>query len=113
GDVPRGTRVLGVDLGGRSRADAERLLRERVAGHAADPVRIRLDGRYHELAAARHCLRVDVDRSIDRAIRGTARLAGHHDVPPVVRLDRNRLDEALRALIDPARVTMRRPGITF
>ncbi len=113
GDVPRGTRVLGVDLGGRSRADAERLLRDRVAGHAADPVRIRLDGRYLELAAAKLCLRVDVDRTVDRAIHGGARLAGHRDVPPVVRLDRNRLEAALRALIDPARVTMRRPGITF
>jgi hypothetical protein len=45
GDVPRGTRVLGVDLGAKSRSEAERLLRDSFGPRAAEPVRVNLDGK--------------------------------------------------------------------
>jgi hypothetical protein len=108
GDVPRGTHVLGVDLGARSRSEAEQILRDHVAGRAGDAVRIRLDGRGVRLRPADIGLSLDVDATVGRAIRTGAR-----DVPPVVRLDPDRLEAELRRRLDPARLTMRRPGISF
>src|SRR3954453_11798117 len=45
GDVPRGTRVLGVDLGAESRRDAERKLTEPSRPRAGEPVTVDLDGK--------------------------------------------------------------------
>jgi hypothetical protein len=97
GDVPRGTRVLGLDLGGMSRTEAERALADRVAGHAADPVRIRLDGRDHSLRPADIDLRLAVDATVGKAMKGGVRLRGHRDVVPVVWLDQAKLEAALRS----------------
>jgi hypothetical protein len=108
GDVPRGVRVLGVDLGGLSRSEAERKLGEHLAAWVGGPARIRLDGRDLVLDAAALHLRIDVDLSVGRAIR-----ADRPDVAPVVRLNRGRLEKELRARLPAGRVTMRRPGITF
>nr|WP_296069636.1 VanW family protein [uncultured Actinoplanes sp.] len=108
GDVPRGTRVLGTDLGAMSRTEAEQALHDRVDAHAGDAVRIRLDGRGVRLAPAAIGLRLDVDATVGRAIRG-----GPGDVLPVVRLDRARLEAELRRRIPADRITVRLPGISF
>ncbi len=113
GDVPRGTRVLGLDLGAKSRTVAEQALREHVAGRVTAPARVRLDGRDVEVPAAEAGLRLDVDATVGRAMRAGTRLTGHRDVAPVVRVDRGRLEAALRRKIDRARITMRKPGIAF
>ncbi|GIE99019.1 VanW family protein [Paractinoplanes rishiriensis] len=113
GDLPRGTRILGVDLGGLARNDAEHRLREHLTRHGHHPVRLRLDGHPVELAATEVGLRVEVALSVGRAIRGRLSLIGHHEVPPVVLVDRARLESALRARLNPGRVTVRPPAITF
>ena len=96
GDVPRGTRVLGVDLGGKSRTEAEQALHERFDRRADDPVVIVLDGSRISVAPKDIGLRLDVDATVGRAIRGPARLFGSHLVAPAVRLDPVRLEAVLR-----------------
>ena len=113
GDVPRGTRVLGLELGGKSRTEAEQALRDHVAGLAARPVRIRLDGRAVTLRAADLALRLAVDQTVGKAMRGGVRFAGHRDVAPIVELDETKLERALRRLVLAGRITMRKPGIRF
>ncbi|NMO50466.1 VanW family protein [Actinoplanes sp. TBRC 11911] len=108
GDVPRGVRVLGADLGGLSRTEAEQALHDHVDAQAAAPVHIRLDGHRVRLDPAAVGIRLDVDATVGRAIR-----TGVRDVVPVVRLDRGRLEAELRARVPADRITMRLPGITF
>jgi hypothetical protein len=96
GDVPRGTRVLGVDLGGKSRTEAEQALHERFDRRADDPVAIVLDGSPVSVAPKDVGLRLDVDATVGRAIRSRARLFGTHTVAPAVRLDPVRLEAVLR-----------------
>jgi vancomycin resistance protein YoaR len=108
GDVPRGTRVLGVDLGAMSRTAAEQALHDRIDAQATGPVKIRLDGRRVQLAPADIGVSLDVDATVGRAIRG-----GPGDVLPVVRLDRERLEAELRRRIPADRITVRLPRISF
>ena len=67
GRVPRGTVVAGVEIGGKSRAEALRLIAARVA--APDTVTVTLPGdeRPLRLDAFRVGLRIDPDRTVDRA----------------------------------------------
>ncbi|MET0415052.1 MAG: VanW family protein [Actinoplanes sp.] len=113
GDVPRGTRVLGLDLGAKSRTDAEQALRAHVADRVQAPARVRVDGKPVDLQPADIDLALDVDATVGQAIRSGTRLTGHVDVTPVVRLDQARLEVALRRAMDRTRITMRKPGITF
>jgi hypothetical protein len=108
GDVPRGTQVLGADLGGLSRTCAEQALHDHIDRHAADPVRIRLDGETVQLDPAAIGIWLDVDATVGRAIRG-----GAPDVVPVIRLDRAHLEAELRRRIPADRIMLRRPGLTF
>jgi hypothetical protein len=113
GDVPRGTTVLGVDLGGKSRTEAERILADRLASRAGEPVSIVLDGERITLAPAGIGLRLDVEATVGRAMRGPPRLFGERAVAPVVRVSHNKLGAALRQRIDPAHVTFVKPAITY
>ena len=97
GDVPRGTRVLGVDLGGRSRGEAERALTDAVGPRTGDPVAVDLAGERLSIEAADIALRLDVARTVGRAMRGNPRLSGERTVPPVIELDEARLERLLIA----------------
>ncbi len=101
GDVPRGTHVLGVDLGGRSRTDAERTLHHRFDRPAADPVVAELDGRPISISPAAIGLALDVNLTVGDAIRsGRPLLWGERDSPPVIRLDEARLAAVLGPGVD-------------
>ncbi|MET0424850.1 MAG: VanW family protein [Actinoplanes sp.] len=113
GDVPRGTRVLGVELGALSRTEAEQKLHDRFDPMAADPVRVLLAGQAVSLRPTDLNARVDVDATVGRAMRGGFHLIGQRTVDPVVELDQPRLEAALRKQLDRKRITMRKPAITF
>jgi hypothetical protein len=98
GDVPHGTRMLGVDLGGLSRSEAEAALRRPVAEHAADPVRVSLGGRRVVFPPAALGVEVDVELSVGRAIRS----AGSADLEPVVRVDKRLFGAVLPVDVDRA-----------
>ncbi|BCJ54154.1 hypothetical protein Asp14428_56290 [Actinoplanes sp. NBRC 14428] len=106
GDVPRGTRVLGVDLGGLSRTEAERKLREAVGPRTGDPVRVELGDRVLTVPPADVGLSLNVELSVGKAIRGRPSLFGERNVAPSVQVDDARLDTVLRAgsglAFDPA-----------
>ncbi|MFC0002546.1 VanW family protein [Micromonospora siamensis] len=120
GDVPRGTTVLGAEVGGRSRADAARELRAELDRRAAElnaPVQIRLGARTTTVKPADVGLTVDVDASVAAAERAQAhavdRLVGSRTVPPVVTVDAARLDAALRKGLGSQGRKMTMPAITF
>ena len=105
GDVPRGTRVLGVELGGKSRTDAERTLHDRLDPRAGEPVEVVLDGRPMSIAPAAISMTLNVEETVGRAMRsGQPVLFGQRTCPPVVRLDRAQLVAVLGGRIDKDRI---------
>jgi hypothetical protein len=120
GEVPRGTRVLGVDLGGKSRAEAAAALRAGLAGRGdllTAPVPVQVGGQITQVKPADVGLAVDVDATVAAASRGTPNpfslLFGSRTVRPVVTVDTERLHAVLRKTADKAGQTMRLPAITF
>ena len=99
GDVPRGTSVLGTELGGRSRAAADRELRaelDRRAAALAAPLKVTVGERTAEINPADVGLTVDVAATVAAAAEADAhpvsRLVGSRTVDPVVTVDTDRLD---------------------
>jgi vancomycin resistance protein YoaR len=120
GDVPRGTKVLGAELGGRSRSAADRELRaelERRAAALATPLRITVGERTAEIKPADVGLAVDVPATVAAATEAEAhpvsRLVGSRTVDPVVIIDADRLDAALRAVLGDQVRPMTMPAITY
>jgi hypothetical protein len=102
GDVPRGTRVLGVDLGGRSRTDAERILHHHFDTRAGEPVEVVVGDRHVKVSPSAIGMTLDVDQTVGKAIRsGAPLLTGERTSPPVIRLDRKLLATALGARVRP------------
>ncbi|NES16446.1 MULTISPECIES: VanW family protein [Micromonospora] len=120
GDVPRGTTVLGAELGGRSRADAARALRAELERRSAElntPVKVTVGERSVELKPADIGLAVDVEATVAAAAAVDAhpvsRLVGSRTVDPVVALDTARLDAALRRVMGAQGREMTMPAIIF
>ena len=67
GRVPRGTVVAGVEIGGRSRTEALRLIAARVTAPDTVTVNLPAGERPLKLDAARVGLRIDPDRTLDAA----------------------------------------------
>jgi vancomycin resistance protein YoaR len=119
GEVPRGTSVLGVDLGGKSRAEAVRLLRadlERRDDIQA-PVPVRIGDHTGEVLPAAVGLAIDVEATVAAAVDHRADplslLFGSRKVAPVVTVDPERLDAELRKIADKAGQRMTMPAIRF
>jgi lipoprotein-anchoring transpeptidase ErfK/SrfK len=66
--VPLGMTVAKIDVGGLSRAEAIRRVRQRYARPAMRAVRVDLAGRSHRLGAARAGVEMDIRGAVDRAI---------------------------------------------
>ncbi|XVU24698.1 VanW family protein [Actinoplanes sp. CA-054009] len=113
GDIPRGTEVFGIDLGAKTRAEAQKLVGAEAAVRGRQPVRIRVDGKDVTLPAAAVGLAVDVPATVDAAAGGGFRLFGTRDVAAVVRLDEAKLEAALRKHVASGRIGMKKPGIVF
>ncbi|RSM56843.1 vanomycin resistance protein VanB [Actinoplanes sp. ATCC 53533] len=116
GDVPRGTTVLGLELGGKSRGEAAAALRTHLAGRATqltDPVTVQVAGSVGTVRPADVGLHIDVDASVAAAARGRPQLFGSREVQPVSIVDPQRLDAALRKSLGSAGEQMRMPAIVF
>ncbi|WBB65922.1 VanW family protein [Micromonospora sp. WMMD812] len=120
GDVPRGTSVLGAELGGRSRTDAARELRAELDRRAAElgaPLPVRVGERTAEIKPADVGLTVDVEATVAAAAAADAhpvsRLVGSRSVQPVVTVDVDRLHAALGAAVGDQGKKMTMPAITF
>ncbi|WBC18108.1 VanW family protein [Micromonospora sp. WMMA1998] len=120
GDVPRGTTVLGTELGGRSRADAARALRaelERRADTLTAPLTVTVGEKKTELNPADVGLAIDVDATVAAAAAADAhavsRLVGSRTVEPVVTVDPARLEAALRKAMGSQGREMTMPAIIW
>jgi vancomycin resistance protein YoaR len=115
GDVPRGTTVMGVDLGGLSRADATTRLSDALAGRdtLAAPVKVRIGDKEGSVQPQDVGLAVDVDATVADAARRTPRLWGSGDVPPTVTVDATRLDAALRPQAASVAQALKTPSVTY
>jgi vancomycin resistance protein YoaR len=118
GDVPRGTTILGIDVGGMGRAEAEAALTKGLAQRTeslAAPVPVQIGEAATEIRPEAVGLAVDVPASVARAASGNpmSALFGGREVPPVVTVDPERLDEALRDTADEVSESMTMPAIEF
>lgn len=121
GDVPRGTSVLGIDIGGMSRAEATAALFEGLAQRSemlAAPVAVRLGDAETEILPEAVGLAVDVEGTVAAAaVAGwrnpLAGRSGGRRVDPVVQVDADRLDAALRETAQAAGEAMTMPEIRF
>ncbi|MCW3813223.1 VanW family protein [Micromonospora sp. DR5-3] len=120
GDVPRGTMVLGAELGGRSRAEAVRALRAELDRRAAAlnaPLTVTVGEKKTEVKPADVGLAIDVDATVAAAAAAEAhpvsRLVGSRTVDPVVTVDAARLDATLRQALGDQGREMTMPAIIF
>jgi vancomycin resistance protein YoaR len=121
GDIPRGTTVLGVDLGGKDRAEAAAALRAALDARQADLARsvtVRVGDQKTQLEPATVGLAIDVDATVDTAVASgrnpvAALFGGAHEVDPVVAVDGAKLTAALKPTADKAGQTMVMPAIEF
>ncbi|MBQ0895310.1 VanW family protein [Micromonospora sp. U56] len=120
GDVPRGTTVLGAELGGRSRDEAARELRAELERRAATlnaPLTVLVGEQKAEIRPADVGLAVDVEATVAAAAEADAppvsRLLGSRTVDPVVTVDADRLDAALRGVLGKQGREMTMPAIIF
>ncbi|MFJ8581792.1 VanW family protein [Micromonospora sp. NPDC093277] len=120
GDVPRGTSVLGAELGGRSRADAAHALRtelDRRAETLNAPIAVTVGDKRVEVKPADVGLVIDVDATVAAAAAAQAhpvsRLVGSRTVHPVVTVDSARLDATLAAALGDQGREMTMPAIIF
>ncbi|MDP9797700.1 vancomycin resistance protein YoaR [Catenuloplanes nepalensis] len=106
GDVPRGTRVLGVELGGLTSAEAGARLRADLGGarRLTEPFTVSLAGtEIVKVDPVAIGLAVDVPATI-ASVTGSGRLIGIADVPPVVTVDEAKLHDVLHAAAVRARL---------
>ncbi|MFD9408127.1 VanW family protein [Streptomyces sp. NPDC059989] len=96
GDIASGTQVRGVDIGGMSRAEAERTLARELGPRAAAPLAAGVGDRVEQVAPASLGLSLDTAATADRAARtgygpvgviGRLFASGDPDVEPVIRMD--------------------------
>ncbi|MCX2969683.1 MULTISPECIES: peptidoglycan binding domain-containing protein [Streptomyces] len=102
-DVPNGTTVLGVDIGGSSKAEAVATLEQRLGERATAPLTLEAQGRTHELKPSVAGLSLDTETTVASvtgreynpvAVIGSL-VGGEHPAEPVFTVD----DEKLRAVL--------------
>ncbi|MDG4822904.1 VanW family protein [Asanoa sp. WMMD1127] len=120
GDVPRGTSVLGVDIGGLSRSAATARLHSGLDGRPGldKPITVHVAGDARSVDAQvtpdQIGLAVDVDATVAAAADGGPHLWGGNTVTPTVSLDNAKLDAALRPTVERATFDAATPAsITF
>jgi vancomycin resistance protein YoaR len=124
GTVPRGVTVAGQDIGGLSRADAERRVRAAVEPRTTRPVAVAAGDVTSAVDPRAAGLAVDWTATIDQAgsqplnpITRVRSLFTHREVGVVSRADDDALDSALQQLTSvvnraPAEGTVRFDGVT-
>jgi len=115
-DIPRGTRVLGVDIGGRSQDQAARVLRDRLADRLVAAVPVRLGSTVADIMPADAGLTLDVQATVAaaRARPGpVSALFGRHDVEPVITVDADRAYAALQPHIGDQAAAPVLPAIRY
>jgi vancomycin resistance protein YoaR len=102
GQVPRGTVVAGVDIGGLDQAAAEKELREKLGPGLNEPVQLQVADRSATIDPEQVGLQMDWTATVEQAgsqplnpFTRIASLFSTHEVAPVSRGDREQLVQAL------------------
>lgn len=105
-DVPKGTTVLGVDIGGGTRDDAVEKLDAAFGKRSAAPLQLTVDGKKTQLAPDKAGLSLDSQATV-RAAAGSdynpvsvisSLFGGERTVDPVIPVDEEKLGVALKDL---------------
>ncbi|MEV5435533.1 hypothetical protein AB0K80_05795 [Streptomyces sp. NPDC052682] len=104
-DVPKGTTVLGVDIGGGTRDEAVKKLNEAFDGRVNKPLKLSVGGRTVELEPDQAGLQFDMQATVDAAagsdynpVSVIGSLFGNHRVvAPDMPVDEEKLHAALRS----------------
>jgi hypothetical protein len=105
-DVPNGTVVLGVGIGGDTKAQATKALDEAVGQRSGAPLKLRIGGNAAELKPELAGLSIDTGATVEQvahrdynpvSVIGSL-FGGTHDVAPVTRTDKEKLGSQLQAL---------------
>ncbi|MFI9614743.1 hypothetical protein ACIHCM_24265 [Streptomyces sp. NPDC052023] len=105
-DVPKGTTVLGVDIGGGTRDDAVKKLDEALGDRVDNPVKLSVDGETLSLRPDQSGLQFDTDATVDAAatsdynpVSVIGSLFGQERVvEPVMPVDEEKLHSALETV---------------
>ncbi len=105
-NVPEGTTVGGVDIGGRDEAEAVTLLRGALSEQAAAPIEVLVDGKPTTIDPVEAGIGIDYDASVAAAGAGASwdpkRLWDYYtdgdDLDPVLDVDDAALEDAVAAL---------------
>ncbi|MFR9674346.1 peptidoglycan binding domain-containing protein [Streptomyces sp. TR06-5] len=103
-DVPKGTTVLGVEIGGTSEQDASNTLDAALDSRMTDPLTLVIDGKKQQVTPEVLGLTIDIDETVRQAagrdynpvsVIGSL-FGGTREVPAQVQVD----DDKLRAAVD-------------
>ncbi|MEU6853617.1 hypothetical protein ABZ901_27285 [Actinacidiphila alni] len=106
GDVPKGTTVLGVDIGNQSKGNAVKMLDDALGNRTTAPLNLTIGDRKQTLKPSVAGLSVDTDATV----RGVAHsdynpvsvigslFGGSRDADPVIVVDEDKLKVALKSL---------------
>ena len=118
--VPRNTRVLGVEIGLHSEADATRILHQRLSAEVAKPIEFEAIGQLRKVNHGDLGATFDVAATVSSAGRRPinpvllfARIFSEADVPPVIQVDQPRFAQAVDSLDRASDVPMQEGGVTF
>lgn len=116
--VPRGTTVLGVDIGGRTESDAAAALLGGLGDRLAEAVDVSVDGTAETIDPAAVGLALDAEATVATAASGwpnpfRALFGGTRDIAPVVSVDRAKLEESLRVRVGEIAGVVTPASVTF
>ncbi|MEU4130113.1 VanW family protein [Streptomyces wuyuanensis] len=122
GDVPDGTRVRGVDIGGMSRSEAQRTLDRELTAPFGAPLTLRIGDRTEKAEPAALGLSVDTAATADSAVNdsldpvsviGRLFSAENRDIEPVVGVDEQKTRAAIARMGAAAERKVRDGAISF
>ncbi len=121
-DVPDGTRVRGVDIGGLSRSQAEEKLDQELGKTWASPLKVRIGDRSATVDARAAGLRLDSEATVARAVQprsgpltaiGRLFSSGKRDIEPVTGMDQAKARAVLAKTAKEYDRTAREGAVTF
>ncbi|WP_026424598.1 VanW family protein [Actinokineospora inagensis] len=115
GDVPRGTTVAGVDVGGMSQLEAEQALRQKIEPRLTQPIAVKIGSVDGKLDPTRSGLTLDWGKTLEQAgdqpLSPITRVASLFGATREVGVVTSTDDKTLSAAIDQLKTSSTRPPV--
>ncbi len=118
--VPRNTRVLSIEIGSHSKAGAATILRDRLSAEMAKPIQFETIGQLRKVNPETLGATLDVAGTLSaigsrpiNPISLFARTFSERVLPPIIRVDRPRFDQAIKKLNSDLAVPIHEGGVIF